>query len=179
MRRRRNANLGFSSACNGLKPFEHLNKMVVPPAEGLGNPQADVAARLIFLGLILIAEEIAVIRNIAADALQAPDKIQMPHGFGVFAVCNNFKAVLNLTVHHVFGCFKLAFLIPFKIRIKRVGDVVALFNLMFVVQQFLGAQQTADCLKSLAHWEALLIFDEAIITHNKTYMVTLLSYIAL
>jgi hypothetical protein len=74
----------------------------------------------------------------------------MPQGFRILAVCEDNQAVLDLFGDD-FAC-RIGFrcLITCEVGVEWVGDVVALFNLPFVLQQRRRAEQAADGVKVFA-----------------------------
>ncbi|MNI44798.1 hypothetical protein D3C73_991930 [compost metagenome] len=132
MRWRWYAQLGFTVAGKGLKLLEGMNEMMVLPAQFTCNAQADIFSSLVFRGSISISEKIPMIRDIAVNPLETPDKVQMPHRLGILAIRKNRQTVVDFLINYSLNRFRFNLLIPLKVLVKRILDIIPVFDLLFI-----------------------------------------------
>ncbi|MNW57803.1 hypothetical protein D3C74_356320 [compost metagenome] len=132
MGRRRHAQLGLAVSSQSLKLAVGMKEMMVLRTQFTGNAQTDIFSSLIFGSSVCISEEVSMIRDITLNSLEAPDKVQMPHRFGIFPIRKNGQAIVNFFIDYSLDRIRFTLLIPLKVLVKRVLDIIAMFNLMFI-----------------------------------------------
>lgn len=72
--------------------------------------------------------------NIAFNPLEAPDKFQMPHRFGIFPIRKNGQPILALLLDYSLNRLILTLLIALEIMVKRIAKIIPMLNLLFIFQ---------------------------------------------
>ncbi|MNH94931.1 hypothetical protein D3C73_475620 [compost metagenome] len=132
MGRRRHAQLGLAVSSQSLKLAVGMKEMMVLRTQFTGNAQTDIFSSLIFGSSVRISEEVSMIRDITLNSLEAPDKVQMPHRFGIFPICQNGQPILAFLLDYSLNRLSFTLLIPLKVLVKGIADIIPVFNLLFI-----------------------------------------------
>ena len=101
----------------------------------------------LILPAVVVLEGIAVVSNVALNSLKSPDKVQMPHGLGVFSIrqdVNSFSLLLSNNLLDV-SCLRL--MVAWEAVVEGVLNIIAVLNFCLILAQIFWAQKGSNQLK--------------------------------
>ena len=96
------------------------------------------------LPTVVVFEGIAVVSNVALDSLKSPDKVQMPHGLGVFSIRQDVNTLSLLLSDNLLDISCLRLMVAWEAVVEGILNIIAVLNFGFILAQIFWANKIVD-----------------------------------